>query len=224
MPRSLLFVEDNEDILLNLFDWFESKNYLCDCARSGEAGLDLALNSNFDCVVLDIMLPGIDGVDVCRRLREAGCATPIIMLTAKDTLDDKLAGLESGADDYLIKPFSLRELEARINAVLRRDARKAPKKFAGIEIDPSTRLAFKNGAELRLSPSCFKILEALVAAAPGVARRDSLETLLWGDSPPDGSALRNHLHELRKTLDSPFEESVIETVPRVGWRLKEPRK
>lgn len=220
---SLLFIEDNEDILLNLFAWFEAGGYECDCARNGPAGLELAKSGKFSCIILDIMLPGMDGIELCRRLRGGGSDVPVIMLTARDETADKIAGLEAGADDYLVKPFSLKELEARIKAVLRR-GRSSGKKpaFGGIELDPERHRALRDGMELRLSPTGFRILEALVAAAPGLVRREELEGMLWGDNPPEGSALRNHIHELRKVLDKPFARAMLRTVPHVGWRLDSP--
>lgn len=223
MAPALLFIEDNEDILLNLFGWFEPKGYACDCAHSGTSGLEMASRGGADCIILDIMLPGLDGLAVCRGLRERGIATPVIMLTAKDAVTDRIAGLESGADDYLVKPFSLKELEARIRAVLRRGRPNAVKcGFGPIELDGALHLARREGRELRLSPTSFSILEMLVAAAPGVVRKETLEESLWGENPPEGSALRNHIHELRKVLDKPFDAPLIVTVPHVGWRLALP--
>jgi len=117
----ILVIEDNRDILANVLDYLELKGYLVDCAQDGLSGLHLAATQEYDLIVLDIMLPGIDGYQVCKRLREdARRDTPIIMLTARDALPDRIKGLEAGADDYLIKPFALSELVARIEAVLRR--------------------------------------------------------------------------------------------------------
>lgn len=218
---SLLFIEDNEDILVNLYAWFEAKGAVCDCARDGKAGLALALAGAFDCIVLDLMLPGMDGIKVCKALRVAGKQVPVIMLTAKDALEDRVMGLESGADDYLVKPFSLKELEARIRAVLRRgrpqDGQHA---FGPLQLESSRHVVTREGVELRLSPTGFRILEALLRAAPGMVTREELERLLWGEEAPEGSALRNHIHELRKVLDKPFARPLLETVPHVGWRLR----
>lgn len=220
MRLRLLFIEDNEDILINLFAWFEKKNHVCDCARRGDSGLELALEGNFDCIVLDIMLPGLDGVQVCKKIRERNKAVPIIMLTAKDDLEYKVIGLDSGADDYLVKPFSLKELEARIAAILRRGQSRRDVLTAGeFQLNRQEHRAFRAGVELRLSPTGFIILEQLLKDAPGVVRREQLEHLLWGDEAPEGSALRNHIHELRKVIDKPFDIPLLETVPHLGWRL-----
>ena len=121
VPVSVLLVEDNEDILANLYAYLEPLGYELDCARNGRTGLEMAASGQFDLVVLDIMLPGLDGISLCRALREEhGVQVPVIMLTARDTVADRVLGLDAGADDYLVKPFALRELEARIRALLRR--------------------------------------------------------------------------------------------------------
>lgn len=220
-PLSLLFVEDNEDILANLYAWFEARGAVCDCARDGKAGLALALEGSFDCIVLDLMLPGMDGIGVCKALRGAGRHVPILMLTAKDALEDRVLGLESGADDYLVKPFSLKELEARIRAVLRRGRpTDGPLGFGPLRLERQRHAVTREGVELRLSPTGFRILEALIRAAPGMVTREEMERLLWGEEAPEGSALRNHIHELRKVLDKPFDRPLLETVPHVGWRLR----
>lgn len=221
MTQSLLFIEDNEDILLNLYAWFEDKGFICDCARNGVAGLDLAESGQFDCIVLDVMLPGLDGVEVCKKLRKMGAQTPVIMLTAKDAVEDRVTGLESGADDYLVKPFSLKELEARIKALLRRGSHGGDAlKCGNLTLDKLLRKVTIGDVELHPTPTGFRILEALIGASPAPVLKESLETMIWGDSPPDGSALRNHIHELRKMLDLPCNATVIETVPRIGWRLR----
>lgn len=222
MAQTLLFIEDNEDILLNLFAWFEDKGFTCDCARNGTAGLELAESGQFDCLILDIMLPGLDGIEVCRRLRKGGAQTPIIMLTAMDAVDDRVIGLESGADDYLVKPFSLKELEARIRALLRRGSHESAElKCGNLTLDKTLRRVAIGDDELHPTPTGFRILAALIAAAPAPVTKESLEAMIWGDSPPDGSALRNHIHELRKMLDRPSNTAIIETVPRIGWRLRD---
>lgn len=220
MQPTLLFIEDNEDILANLFSWFEARNFSCDCARNGNAGLELAVGDAFDCVILDIMLPGLNGLELCRKLRALGKNMPIIMLTAKDSLDDRIAGLDCGADDYIVKPFSLRELEARIMAVLRRTRPHNQAIVCGdVEVDSARHIVHRNGVRIHLSPTGFRIMEALFAAAPGIVRKETLEKMLWGEDAPEGSALRNHIHELRKALDKPFETQLLETIPHIGWRL-----
>lgn len=228
MPCALLLVEDNEDILANLYAFFEPMGYVLDCARNGRAGLQMALEHDFDCIVLDVMLPGLDGVSLCRRLRqEHKCATPVIMLTARDAVADRVTGLEAGADDYLVKPFAFRELEARIRALLRRGRLQSATGMdrgglwtcADLTLNEEEHWAARQGRRLRLSPTGFRILKELLRVAPGLVRRQHLEQLLWGDEPPEGSALRTHIHELRRELDKPFGLPLLHTVPHVGYRL-----
>lgn len=235
VPVSLLLIEDNEDILANLYAYLEPLGYELDCARHGRAGLDMAAQGSFDCIVLDVMLPGLDGVSLCRKLREEHrSAVPVLMLTARDTVADRVRGLEAGADDYLVKPFALKELEARIRALLRRGRLRAsvggPEgmtgvaeegvwTFADLSLNTVQHRAVRQGRELRLSPSGFRILAELIRVAPGLVRREALEQMLWGDDAPEGSALRTHIHELRRELDKPFAVPLLQTVPHVGYRL-----
>ena len=227
MPPSVLLVEDNEDILANLYAYLEPLGYELDCARNGRTGLSMALEGPFDCLVLDIMLPGLDGVSLCKQLREKHRSpVPIIMLTARDAVADRVAGLEAGADDYLVKPFALRELEARIRALLRRGRRHdAPPgaegclRFADLTLNLTEHWGERQGRRLRLSPTGFRILGELMRAAPGLVRRQDLEAALWGPTPPEGSALRTHIHELRRELDKPFAVPLLHTISHVGYRL-----
>lgn len=228
MAVALLLVEDNEDILANLYAFLEPLGYELDCARNGRTGLAMALGQHFDCIVLDIMLPGIDGISLCRELRDKHHKhTPIIMLTARDAVADRVQGLEAGADDYLVKPFALKELEARIRALLRRGRMSSGNtadggavwRYADLTFNSGEHWAERQGRRLRLSPTGFRILDELIRVAPGLVRREDLEHALWGDDPPEGSALRTHIHELRRELDKPFAESLLHTVPHVGYRL-----
>ena len=228
MAVALLLVEDNEDILANLYAFLEPQGYELDCARNGRTGLAMALEQHFDCIVLDIMLPGIDGISLCRELRDKHHKhTPIIMLTARDAVADRVQGLEAGADDYLVKPFALKELEARIRALLRRGRMSSGNtadggavwRYADLTFNSGEHWAERQGRRLRLSPTGFRILDELMRVAPGLVRREDLEHALWGDDPPEGSALRTHIHELRRELDKPFAESLLHTVPHVGYRL-----
>ena len=228
MAVALLLVEDNEDILANLYAFLEPQGYELDCARNGRTGLAMALEQHFDCIVLDIMLPGIDGISLCRELRDKHHKlTPIIMLTARDAVADRVQGLEAGADDYLVKPFALKELEARIRALLRRGRMSSGNSadggavwtYADLTFNSGEHWAERQGRRLRLSPTGFRILDELMRVAPGLVRREDLEHALWGDDPPEGSALRTHIHELRRELDKPFAEPLLHTVPHVGYRL-----
>ena len=217
----ILLVEDNEDLLANLSQWLERAGFELDFARNGQHALKLAESGEYDCIVLDVMLPGIDGFEVLRKLRESGLATPIIMLTAKDSIEDRVKGLGLGADDYLVKPFALKELEARIRALLRRatQSESAILNFAGVSLDISAHCASRDGVKLKLTPACFRILTELLRQAPNVVEREDLEQILWGAQPPGPGAMRNHILELRKVLDRPFAQKLLVTVPHVGYRL-----
>ncbi len=216
----LLIIEDNADILANIVDYLEAAGHVVDCAQNGPGGLHLALTGSYDLIVLDIMLPGMDGYQVCRSLRDSGKHTPIIMLTARDTLDDRLHGLREGADDYLVKPFALAELAARIDAVLRRSQGFQPRlQVADLQLDLDTWQVSRAGQPLKLNPACLKLLEILMRRSPAVVRREDLEHALWGDQPPPSDSLRSHLHLLRQAVDRPFAHSLLHTVHGIGYRL-----
>ena len=219
----ILIIEDNPDILANVYGFLEPLGYSIDSARNGMSGLVHAAEHSYDAIVLDLMLPGMDGLEVCRKLRKTlRQSTPVLMLTARDTIQDKVAGFDSGADDYLVKPFSLLELDVRLRALGRRangqqvDARLA---FGDLQFDPATFEATRAGRSLRLTPTGYKLLAVLLRAAPHVVSRDELEREIWGDQPPDSDALRTHIHALRLALDKPFPAPMLKTMPGIGHRL-----
>ncbi|MFJ4344323.1 response regulator transcription factor [Pseudomonas sp. NPDC089401] len=221
----ILIIEDNPDIVENLYEYFEPLGYSLDNAISGSAGLAMANDTAFDVIVLDGMLPGIDGLDVCRGIRSGpNHEVPILMLTARDTTQDKVDGLYAGADDYMVKPYSLIELEARIVALHRRSTKRGAAKrlsYGEIAIDVGTRQVTRSGVSVDLPPSSYKLLVALVKAAPELVLRETLEYELWQDDPPMSDALRTHVHSLRQLIDKPFpdREPILITVSGVGYRL-----
>ncbi|MEE9101334.1 response regulator transcription factor [Pseudomonas sp. QE6] len=220
----ILLVEDNRDILANMADYLGLKGYTVDCAQDGLSGLHLAATSHYDLIVLDVMLPGLDGFTLCRRLREdARRDTPVIMLTARDQLDDRLQGFRSGADDYLLKPFALSELAARIEAVLRRSQGGGRRELqvGDLSYNLDTLEVNRNGKPLKLNPIGLKLLAVLMQKSPHVVRRDVLEEAVWGDDCPDSDSLRSHVHQLRQVIDKPFDSSLLHTVHGVGYRLAE---
>lgn len=222
--KRLLLIEDNPDLLANLADYLTLKGYTPDCAPDGLTGLHLAASHDYDLIVADVMLPGIDGYTLCRRVRQdAGKTTPIIMLTARDALDDRLTGFAAGADDYLCKPFALAELEARIEAVLKRSTRGYVRRLtvADLVFDLDTLDVLRAGVRLQLGPTALKLLEILMRRSPAIVRREELEHALWGDAPPDSDSLRSHIHALRQQLDKPFATPLLHTVHGVGFRLAE---
>lgn len=221
---NILLIEDNRDLALNMFDYFEGKGYAMDLAGDGVSGLHLAASNPYDAIILDLMLPGIDGLTLCRRLREAGRQTPVLMLTARDSLDDKIAGLEAGADDYVVKPFALREVEARLRALVRRaQVRVGPSVFrvGDLSFDPATFKVMRGDRLVELPPIPLKILEILMRNAPRVLPREELERGIWGDSPPDSDALRAHLHILRNIVDKGAERPLIKTLRGIGYQISD---
>jgi DNA-binding response OmpR family regulator len=225
-PLHILVIEDNPDLLANLYGYLEPLGYTLDSARDGFAGLALAADTHHDAIVLDLMLPGVGGLEVCRRLRtELRRDTPVLMLTARDTVEDKVLGLRSGADDYLVKPFSLAELDARLHALVRRSRGRtstAAIRVGALAIDPATYETTREGKRLELSPMAYRILGVLARASPALVTRETLERELWGDEPPSSDALRTHIHALRQALDKPFPRPMLITVAGVGYRLVDP--
>ena len=224
-PLRILIVEDNADIAENIGDYLEQQGHVLDFAMDGIGGLHLALTHDFDIIVLDIMLPGMDGLAFCRKLRkEADNKTPVLMLTARDTLSDKLAGFDAGADDYLVKPFALEELAARISVLARRRGQTSTARLcvADLEADTGKMQVQRAGRQIELNRAGFKILIMLMQAHPKVVTRKELEHALWGDAPPGSDALRSHIYALRSAIDRPFKHALLETVHGVGYRLVVP--
>ncbi|MGF1910615.1 response regulator transcription factor [Vibrio kasasachensis] len=223
--KKILLVEDNREVAGILFDYFECLNMELDYADNGELGLQLALEGNFDLIILDLMLPRMNGLTVCNELRDAGNTTPVLMLTALDNRDDMLAGFNHGADDYLTKPFDLDILEARMNALIKRyrGTIAATKIIVGpIVIDQKTRKAYREQKLLALNPTTYTILEILCKRAPELVTRQEISVQLWDESEPNNDVLRSHIYQLRTQLDKPFEAAMLVTVPKIGFRLEIP--
>lgn len=219
----LLLVEDHPELAAHLSELLRSKGHEVEIANTGPAGLAAATRRAPDLVILDRMLPGLDGLELCRRLRDDHRAQfPILMLTALDTVADRVAGLEAGADDYLVKPFAMAELDARLNALMRRARMHAPAEqlqVADLRYDPRTLEADRSGVPIRLNPSTRRILTLLMQNTHRVVTRAELEQALWGESPPAGDVLRAHVYALRNAVDKPFARKLIHTVHGEGYRL-----
>ncbi len=219
----LLIIEDNPDIVANLYSFLEAQGFALDVAYSGIAGLERASAAHYDAIILDLELPGLDGVEVCRQLRkEVRKATPVLMLTARDTVKDKLVGFDVGADDYLVKPFSLIELEARLRALIRRARNETVDhilEFGDLRFDLSCGMASRAGRTLNLTPIGFRILETLMRHAPAIVSREVMIREIWGDEPPDSDAIRTHIHALRTAMDKPFVHPMLVTLPGNGYKL-----
>jgi DNA-binding response OmpR family regulator len=218
----ILVIEDNRDIAANLGDFLEDRGHTVDYAADGVAGLHLAVVNDFDAIILDLNLPGMDGLEVCKRLRAEGRKqTPVLMLTARDSLDSKLAGFESGADDYLVKPFALQEVEARLAVLARRGKAAQPRVLhvADLEYNLDTLEVMRGGKAIQLNPTALKILQSLMEASPSVVTRLELENRVWGEELPDSDSLRVHIHGLRAAIDKPFDKALIQTRHGIGYRI-----
>lgn len=223
-PIRALIVEDNRDICGNIATYLEKLGYVLDFAHDGVTAMNLALTNPFDVIVLDLMIPRMDGLTFCQRLRaDAEIETPVLMLTARDTLDDRLKGFDAGADDYLVKPFALQELHARIRALYKRSHRNADNLLTvgDLTLSRSTLQVHRAGRRVEINPAGMKLLRRLMEESPSVVDRDELETLLWADERPDGDALRSHMYKLRQAIDRPFDRPLIHTVHRIGYRIAE---
>lgn len=224
----ILLVEDNADIAGNVADYFEPLGHQLDFAMTGTLGLELASNGQYDVIILDLMLPGMDGLEVCRQIRQSAAAgVRLLMLTARDALDDKLAGFAAGADDYLVKPFSMRELEARLHALAARDERggeEASLVVGPLRYDPLTLQASRDGVPLTLNPVQRRILTLLMRHTSRVVTRAELESHIWGQHPPAGDVLRSHIYTLRTIIDRPFAFPLLHTVHGAGYRLHDTRQ
>lgn len=219
----VLIVEDDTAIATNLYDYLESAGYEVDLASDGVMGLHLAVTEHWDAILLDLSLPGMDGLTICRKLRdEARRDMPILMLTARDTLDDKLQGFGQGADDYLVKPFSLKEVGARLGALIKRykgHVTQATLCCADIRFDPATLAVERAGRTVKLPPKCLHLLRILMQAPNRVFARAELETEVWGEQLPDSDTLRAHIYTLRRALTANGGDDLIETVHGLGYRL-----
>ncbi len=224
----ILVIEDHTDIAENIGDYLEPKGHVLDFATDGITGLHLALTQNYDVIVLDLMLPAMDGITVCRKLRTEGKKdTPLIMLTARDRVDERVLGLQAGADDYLVKPFALPELEARLQALQRRGSGHSTKSIlqvADLQFDPETLTTTRGGQTLNLNPTMRSLLQVLMENTHRVVSREQLEHTLWGDDPPDKDVLRAHIYTLRNIIDKPFPQKLLQTVHGAGYRLAPPEQ
>lgn len=222
----VLIIEDNRDIAENISQYLEAKGHVVDYAGDGVTGLHLATVNEYDVIVLDLMLPGMDGLLVCSKLRqESKKNTPVLMLTARDALHEKLAGFEAGGDDYLVKPFALAELEARLTVLHRRVIQTggtAVIKVADLEYNTETLSVKRAGQSIHLRPTTRKILALLMKKTHRVVTRAEIESEIWNDNPPDGDVLRAHIYAIRNAIDKPFDVKLLHTLHGTGFRLCSP--
>jgi DNA-binding response OmpR family regulator len=218
----VLVIEDHPDLAANVGDYLTAQGHTVDFAADGPTGLARAQAGGVDVIILDRLLPGLDGASLCRRLRGQGVNTPVLMLTALDAVADRVDGLAAGADDYLVKPFALSELAARLAALHRRASGTVAEqvlRVADLECDPGTAEVRRAGKPITLTRAERRLLEVLLRRSPRLVTRAELERALWGDDAPDGDVLRAHLHNLRAAVDKPFPTKLIHTVHGEGYRL-----
>jgi len=217
----ILVVEDDIDLATAVIDYMELEDINADYASDGAVGYNLITTHNYDVVVLDLNLPKIEGLAVCERIRSQGVETPVLILTAKDTLDDKLVGFSKGADDYLVKPFEMKELIARVKVLSkRRSGQMAKLTIKDLEFDLSSREVRRNNILIKLSPIAIKILEVLMRASPNSVSREKIIQSVWGDEQPDSNTLKVHIFNLRKQIDAAGLEPLVQTVPSFGFAIK----
>lgn len=217
----ILIVEDNADLGASIIDYLEMKGHSCDLANHGKAGLQATLSSNYDMYIFDIAMPQMDGLELCQVIRtKHSDFTPVLFLTARDTLDDKQAGFSVGADDYLVKPFDLSELLMRVEAIYKR--------YVGVSttltlddlvVDLKTEQVTRANRHISLSPNTYKLLTILMQRSPELVLRQELEHFVWGDDLPDSDSLRSHIYQLRNKIDKPFDSSLIKTVKGRGFSI-----
>ncbi|WP_434144861.1 response regulator transcription factor [Photobacterium leiognathi] len=219
----ILIVDDNYQIVETISDYLELENNIVDCAYHGEGALKLIEDNHYDVIIMDIMMPKIDGISAVEKIRaNLLCGTPILFLSAKDTLDDKIAAFKAGGDDYLLKPFAMEELCLRIQALANRGQRKdiGILSFADIQINNQTDEVRRDDQVIKLSRIQLKILKLLIRQAPNIVARQQIMETIWGDESPCSDALRSHIYGLRNAIDKGFSESRLETIHGQGYRIK----
>ncbi|MCR9185443.1 MAG: response regulator transcription factor [Halieaceae bacterium] len=222
MADRLLIVEDNRDILASVVDYLELKGFVVDAIENGQAARALIQANHYDLVVLDIGLPGMDGFTLCAELRQRDRnPLPVIMLTARDAVEDRVLGFEAGADDYLVKPFALPELYQRIKAVLKRVQRRYEPvlQVGDLSLNTETRQVTRQGQAIKLDRKGYALLELLMKRWPEVVPHEDLNHTLWGDEPPDSAALKSHIYRLRQAVDGAFTGAMICNVAGTGYAL-----
>lgn len=220
---SILLIEDTQQIGQEICDFLTEQGMQVDYAATGSQGIQLALQQQYDVIVLDVMLPDINGVAVCKTLKQECDPTPaILMLTARDSIADKSLGFDAGADDYLTKPFDLTELLLRCQALARRHQLHQSQsiQIGELVVNEKQQLAQREGQTLKLSSTDFTILMLLVHAYPNAVSRQQLINKIWGDDAPDSDVVRSHIYTLRQALDKPFATAMLTTLHGIGFKLE----
>ena len=220
---NVLLVEDSRSLADTVIAYLKLEAIDCDYAETGSQGLELALSNAYEAILLDINLPKMSGLQVCEALRKEGVDVPVLMLTARDTIEDKLAGFDAGTDDYLIKPFEMSELAARVKVLSKRRSGQSQRLSMGpLVLDVARKSASREGQPLNLTPTCWTILELLMRNSPNVVSREKIEAAIWGDEErPDSDTLKVHLYKLRQQVDRPFSTNLIHTIAQHGVALRD---
>ena len=221
----ILLVEDNKRLSESLRLTLEDDGYAVDAVYDGLDGEEMGLMDVYDVIILDVMLPGKDGIQVCRNLRNRRIRTPILMLTARDALEDRVQGLDSGADDYLVKPFEIEELRARIRAILRRDSnvKSGILEVGDLILDPATHVVQRGGQVIELTAKEFSLLEYLMRHPNHLVTREMAEEHLWNyDNLIASNVVDVYIRRLRRKIDDAFDEKLLETVRGAGYRIHVP--
>ncbi len=224
---TILVVEDEVKITRFIKKGLEMDHYTVETAYDGEEALEKIEINDYDLIILDIMLPKVDGIEVCRRVRENKIEAPIIMLTARDTVDDRVKGLDAGADDYLVKPFAFGELLARIRALLRREkSTKSTKlKVADLTLNPATHEVFRGNKEIYLSSKEYRLLDYMMRRPGNVCTRTMIGEHIWGyNFNDDSNVIDVYISYLRKKIDSGFNSKLIHTIRDVGYKIQDKKR
>jgi len=222
MSIEALIIEDDRDLAEAISDFMELDGYEFDFAYNGASGLNFAMENQYSVILLDINMPKMDGLTVCQTLREKGISTPILMLTARDTLEDKIKGFSVGTDDYLVKPFAMEELRVRLQALVRRSLGTVQKLSVGdLNIDLDKHSVTRAGDTITLPPACWKMLVCLMQKSPNVVSKQELIESVWGEDLPNSDSLKVHLFKLRQAIDKPYDKPLIHTIHGVGIAIKE---
>ena len=223
----ILLVEDNHRLSDSLRATLVDDNYAVDVAYDGQEGEEMALFTPYDVIILDVMLPKRDGIEVCRSLRDQKVITPILMLTARDGLDDRVLGLDSGADDYLIKPFEIKELRARLRALLRRESgnKSGDLVIADLRLDPATHFVWRGNTPLDLTAKEYALLEYMMRSPNRLITREMVVAHLWDyDQTIASNVVDVYIRRLRRKVDDPYDINLIETIRGAGYRLRNPER
>jgi len=221
----ILLVEDNQRLNAALQARLEKDGYAVDAVLDGAQGLAYAEAVSYDVIILDIMLPKKDGLLICHELREQRINTPVLMLTARDTVNDRVLGLDSGADDYLVKPFDFNELRARLRALLRRNGEEKTGllTIGDLSVDPATHFVERAGHSIELTSKEFALLEYFVRHPNRVITREMIEQHVWGtDFKGASNIIESYIYRLRRKIDGPYEPKLFETIREVGYRIRKP--